>query len=782
MSKKTIQPYTQPAGGWGALRAVASHLLQQDVAVQGAKTLLHANQPDGFDCPGCAWPDRDHTSTFEFCENGAKAVAAEATARRATPELFAQHSVTQLAKYSDYWLEGQGRLTHPLRYDSASDHYVPVNWDAAFALIATHLNGLASPDEAIFYTSGRTSNEAAFLYQLFVREFGTNNFPDCSNMCHEPSGTALESQIGVGKGTVSLHDFELADAIFIFGQNPGTNHPRMLGELRQAAKRGAAIVSFNPLRERGLEKFADPQDKLQMLHNGSTRISSDYFQLKIGGDLAAVKGIIKHVLERDAEAARAAQPRLLDLQFITRHTANFDAFAAEVIAEPWATIVEESGLSEAELRHAGEIYLKSERLIACWGMGITQHKHSVATIHMIANLLLLRGHLGRPGAGACPVRGHSNVQGDRTMMIYEKPPAAFLDRLQQVFGFEPPRASGFDTVDAIEAMGDGRARTFFGMGGNFATATPDTEATHRALRRCDLTVHVTTKLNRSHLVHGRDALILPCLGRTEIDIQEGGPQSVSVEDSMSMVHLSAGINPPASPELLSEPAIVARLAEATLGTRSAIRWRWLVADYDRIRELIAQVFEDFADFNTRVRVPGGFRLSNTARDRVWDTPEGRAVFKVHAVPTDNPIHRARRQHPQQPVFTLATTRSHDQYNTTIYGLDDRYRGVFGERRVLFINAADIADLGLQPGAWVDLESLGEDGVQRHARRFLLVAYNIPRGCLAAYYPETNGLVPLSSFADEARTPTSKSIPVLVTPHRAEAADAVPRDIGVALVR
>ncbi len=782
MSKKTIQPYTQPAGGWGALRAVATHLLQQDVAVQGAKTLLHANQPDGFDCPGCAWPDRDHTSTFEFCENGAKAVAAESTARRAAPELFAQHSIAQLAKYSDYWLEGQGRLTHPLRYDSASDHYVPVSWDEAFALIATHLNGLASPDEAIFYTSGRTSNEAAFLYQLFVREFGTNNFPDCSNMCHEPSGTALKSQIGVGKGTVSLHDFELADAIFIFGQNPGTNHPRMLGELRQAAKRGAAIVSFNPLRERGLEKFADPQDKLQMLHNGSTRISSDYFQLKIGGDLAAVKGIIKHVLERDAEAARAAQPRLLDLQFITQHTANFDAFAADMIAEPWATIVEESGLSEAELRHAGEIYLKSERLIACWGMGITQHKHSVATIHMIANLLLLRGHLGRPGAGACPVRGHSNVQGDRTMMIYEKPPAAFLDRLQQVFGFDPPRASGFDTVGAIEAMGDGRARTFFGMGGNFATATPDTDATHRALRRCDLTVHVTTKLNRSHLVHGRDALILPCLGRTEIDIQEGGPQSVSVEDSMSMVHLSAGINPPASPELLSEPAIVARLAEATLGARSAIRWRWLVADYDRIRDLIAQVFEDFADFNTRVRVPGGFRLSNTARDRVWDTPEGRAVFKVHAVPTDNPIHRARRQRPEQLVFTLATTRSHDQYNTTIYGLDDRYRGVFGERRVLFINAADIADLGLQAGAWVDLESLGEDGVRRQAKRFLLVEYNIPRGCLAAYYPETNGLVPLSSFADEARTPTSKSIPVVVTPHLADAADAAPRDIGVALVR
>ncbi|MET0548000.1 MAG: FdhF/YdeP family oxidoreductase [Xanthomonas sp.] len=782
MSKKTIQPYTQPAGGWGALRAVAKHLMEQDVAVQGAKTLLHANQPDGFDCPGCAWPDRDHTSTFEFCENGAKAVAAESTARRATPALFAEHSVAQLARYSDYWLEGQGRLTQPLRYDADTDHYVPIDWDDAFALIARHLNGLASPDEAIFYTSGRTSNEAAFLYQLFVRAFGTNNFPDCSNMCHEPSGTALKAQIGVGKGTVSLQDFELADAIFIFGQNPGTNHPRMLGELRQAAKRGAAIVSFNPLRERGLEKFADPQDKLEMLHNGSTRISSDYFQLKIGGDLAAVKGIIKHVLERDAEAASGGQPRLLDLEFIAGHTVGFETFAAEVAAEPWDTIVEESGLSEAALRKAGEIYLKAERLIACWGLGLTQHKHSVATIQMIANLLLLRGHLGRPGAGLCPVRGHSNVQGDRTMMIYEQPPQAFLDRLQAVFGFAPPRAPGYDTVGAIEAMADGRAKVFFAMGGNFATATPDTEATHRALRRCDLTVHVTTKLNRSHLVHGRDALILPCLGRTEIDIQEGGPQHVSVEDSMSMVHLSGGINPPASPQLLSEPAIVARLAEATLGARSTVRWRWLVADYDRIRDLIAQMFDDFADFNARVRVPGGFRLSNGARDRVWDTPEGRAVFKPHAVPTDNPIHRARRQHPGQLVFTLATTRSHDQYNTTIYGLDDRYRGVFGERRVLFIHAADIADLGMQAGDWVDLHSLCEDGVPRQAKRFMLVAYNIPRGCLAAYYPETNALVPLSSFADEARTPTSKSIPVVVTAHLADAAAAAPRDIGVALVR
>lgn len=763
-----IRQNDNPAGGWGSLRSVARHLLSQDAPVRGAKSLLHINQPDGFDCPGCAWPDRDHTSTFEFCENGAKAVAAESTAHRAGPELFAKYTVTQLAQYSDFWLEDQGRLTTPMAYDAASDHYVPVGWDEAFARIAGHLNALASPDEAIFYTSGRTSNEAAFLYQLFVREFGTNNFPDCSNMCHEPSGAALKPQIGVGKGTVSLRDFELADAIFIFGQNPGTNHPRMLGELRKASKRGAAIVSFNPLRERGLVKFADPKDALEMAHNGSTPISSDYFQLRIGGDLAAVKGIIKHVLERDAEVLADGGASLLDRDFIATQTRGFDAFAADVTAEAWATIIAESGLSEAQLRRAGEIYLQAGGVICCWGMGITQHKHSVATIQMICNLLLLRGNLGRPGAGACPVRGHSNVQGDRTMMIWEKPPQAFLDRLREVFGFDPPRAEGYDTIGAIEAMRDGKANVFFAMGGNFATATPDTAATHQALRNCALTVHVTTKLNRSHLVHGRDALILPCLGRTEIDMQAAGPQAVTVEDSMSMVHLSAGINAPASTELLSEPAIVARLAEATLGARSKLRWRWLVEDYDRIRDLVAQVFDDFHDFNARVRVPGGFLLSNGARDRRWDNPEGRALFKPHAVPTDLPLHRARASNPQRPVFNLATVRSHDQYNTTIYGHDDRYRGVYGERRVLFSHRDDIAQLGLRAGDWVDLESLGDDGIRRVALRFLLVEYDIPRGCLAAYYPETNALVPLSSFADEARTPTSKSIPVVVTPHQADA--------------
>ena len=784
MSRGPIRKYDGPAGGWGALKSVARHLIEQDIEIKGAKTLLHANQPDGFDCPGCAWPDRDHTSTFEFCENGAKAVAAEATKFRAGPELFARYSVAQLSEYSDYWLEQQGRLTAPMRYDAATDRYVPVSWEDAFALIARHLNALPSPDEAIFYTSGRTSNEAAFLYQLFVREYGTNNFPDCSNMCHESSGTALTKQIGVGKGTVSLHDFEKADAILVFGQNPGTNHPRMLGELRDAAKRGCRIVSFNPLRERGLERFADPQDKLQMATYGSTRISSDYFQLRIGGDLAAIKGMAKHVLERDAEAMARGGPSLLDREFIRAQTAGFEAFAADVLAEPWDTIVEESGLDEAQIRRAGEIYLQAERAIACWGMGITQHKHSVATIHMLTDLLLLRGHLGREGAGACPVRGHSNVQGDRTMMIYEKPPAAFLDRIERVFGFKPPREDGYDTVGAIEAMVAGKAKVFFGMGGNFAVATPDSDATARGLRRCDLTVNVTTKLNRSHLIHGREALILPCLGRTEIDLQDAGPQAVTVEDSMSMVHLSSGINPPASDLLLSEPAIVARLARATLGERSKVDWPWLVGGYDRIRDLIALTFDDFHDFNARVRVPGGFRLSNAARDRVWETATGRANFVVAEVPTDHPIHRARRAHPTRPVFTLATTRSHDQYNTTVYGLNDRYRGVFGERRVLFANADDIAALGMKAGDWVDLESLHDDGVRRQARRFLLVEYDIPRGCLAAYYPETNPLVPLSSFADESRTPTSKSIPVVVTPHVADAGASVQRqrDIPASVVR
>jgi molybdopterin-dependent oxidoreductase alpha subunit len=760
--EQKIEFYEGPAGGWGALRSVKNALLKHNIPVKGARTLLSANQPDGFDCPGCAWPDRNHASTFEFCENGVKAVAAEATARRTGPELFERYTVAELARQSDFWLEDQGRLTHPMVYDARSDRYVPIEWDAAFALIAGHLNALSDPNEAIFYTSGRASNEAAFLYQLFVREYGTNNFPDCSNMCHEPSGSAMREQVGVGKGTVSLHDFTLADAIFVFGQNPGTNHPRMLGELRAANKRGARIVSFNPMRERGLERFADPQNKLEMATLGSSPISTHYFQLRGGGDLAAVKGMMKRLLERED-----AGESLLDREFIATHTQGFEALAADLRAQSWAEIVEESGLSLEQIHTAADVYCAARSVIFCWGMGITQHQNSVATIQSMMSLLMMRGNLGRPGAGPCPVRGHSNVQGDRTMGIWEKPPAELLDRLRDVFGFEPPRAVGYDTVEAIRAMLDGRGKVFFALGGNFAAATPDTVETWKALRRCQLTVHVSTKLNRSHLVHGREALILPCLGRTEIDIQKTGPQGVTVEDSMSMVHLSSGINPPASPQLLSEPAIIARLAAATLGARSRVRWHWLVEDYRRIRDLIEQVFPDFKDFNARVAVPGGFRLPNAASERVWKTETGKANFTTHAIPRDTPVHRARRSVKDAIVFTLQTTRSHDQYNTTIYGHDDRYRGVFGQRRVLFINREDIRALGFKDGDWVDILTVWDDGQERRANRFRLVAYDIPRGNIAAYYPETNPLVPLSSVALNAGTPTSKSIPVVLVAHRVD---------------
>ena len=766
MNEEKIEFYKGPAGGWGALNSVKNALLAQNIPLKGAKTLLSANQPDGFDCPGCAWPDRNHASTFEFCENGVKAVAAEATARRAGPELFAQHSVSELAQQSDFWLEDQGRLTHPMVFDAASDHYRPISWDDAFALIAKHLNALPDPNQAIFYTSGRTSNEAAFLYQLFVREFGTNNFPDCSNMCHEPSGSAMRPQIGVAKGTVELVDFEKADAIFIFGQNPGTNHPRMLGELREAHKRGARIVSFNPLRERGLERFADPQDKLEMATFGSTPISTHYFQLRVGGDLAVIKGMMKHVLEMHVERGD-----VLDHDFIAEHTSGFAALVHDLEMESWAVLEQESGLSQAQIRSAGDVYIGAKSVIACWGMGITQHAHSVATIQMIVNLLLLRGNIGRPGAGPCPVRGHSNVQGDRTMGIWEKPPAALLDKLREVYGFEPPRESGVDVVGAIEQMRDGHGKVFFALGGNFAAATPDTYETWKALQRCDLTVHVTTKLNRSHVVHGREALILPCLGRTEIDMQAGGAQGVTVEDSMSMVHISKGINPPASEHLLSEPAIVARLAHATLAAKSRVNWLELVKDYALIRSEIEKVFPDFFQFNQRVAKPGGFRLRNTASERVWANPQGKATFVAHAVPRDTPSHKARERVRDKLVFTLLTTRSHDQYNTTIYGMDDRYRGVFGQRRVVFIHAEDIRALGFKDGDWVDIRTVWDDGQERRADGFKLVAYDIPRGNLAAYYPETNPLVPLSAVAANAGTPTSKSIPVVLELARVQAAAA-----------
>lgn len=761
-----IRPYTGAAGGWDALRASWRALREQEAVRRGPGTLLRTNQPGGFDCPGCAWPDRNPHSTFEFCENGVKAVANESTTRRVDRAFFAAHTVTWLAGQDDRFLEAQGRLTEPMAYDAATDRYVPIAWDAAFARIGAALRGLDAPDEAIFYTSGRTSNEAAFLYQLFVRALGTNNLPDCSNMCHEPSGVALTEQIGSGKGSVTLEDFEHAEAIVIFGQNPGTNHPRMLGELRDAAKRGCRIVVFNPLRERGLERFTDPQSPVEMLGGGATRIASHYYQPRIGGDLAVAAGLAKRLLERAEPQHAEHLPDAIDRTFIDAYTDGFDSYAASIRAMDWAQIERESGLDRAQLAEAADVLLGSRATILCWGMGITQHRRSVATIQMLLALLLLRGDIGRAGAGPCPVRGHSNVQGDRTMGIYEKPSDAFLDRLGAEFGFAPPRRHGFDTVAAIEAMRDGHGKVFFAMGGNFAAATPDSALTHAALRNCALTVQVSTKLNRSHVVHGRDALILPCLGRTEIDLQQGTPQSVTVEDSMSMVHLSSGMNPPASEHLLSEPAIIAHVAEAALPD-STIAWRTLAGDYDRIRERIAGVIPGFEGFNLRVRRPRGFHLPHPCRERQFPTSTGKARFFAHPL-VDAAVDATVDHSATTPAsvadaqsaapFRLMTVRAHDQYNTTVYSDNDRYRGVHGQRRVCFISRTDLTAHGFTDGDRVDLISVWHDG-ERVAADFRLVEYDIPAGCLAAYFPETNALVPLDHHAERARTPASKSIPV-----------------------
>ncbi len=764
-----IEPYHHPAAGWGALKYVAINLIKERVAGGNYKTLFKQNQPDGFDCPGCAWPDRQHASTFEFCENGVKAVAAEATSKRVTPAFFDEYTVETLMKQTDYELEQHGRLTDPMVYDALADKYKSISWDDAFRLIGRHLKALDNPNQAAFYTSGRASNEAAFLYQLFVRMYGTNNFPDCSNMCHEATSRGLPTTVGVGKGTVTLDDFELADTLLIFGQNPATNHPRMLGELRECAKRGATIVSINPLRERGLERFSSPQHPLEMLTMSSTKIASTFIQPKLAGDFALLKGVAKRVVELDDEALAQGSERILDVAFIEQHTSGFEAFATDLRAENWAALEAESGVAREDIEGLARIYANGKRVIATWGMGLTQHKNSVATVHMLSNLMMMRGNIGRRGAGLCPVRGHSNVQGDRTVGIEEQPTQQFLDRLGDVYHFEPPREHGLDVVNTIQAMLDGRVKVFIGLGGNFSIATPDTPRTWDAMRSCDLTVHITTKLNRSHLVHGRNALILPTLGRTEIDLQNGVAQGVSVEDSMSMVHISYGMNRPASPNLLSEIAIVARMAHATLGS-AKVDWLAHANDYALIRDGIAKVIDGFENYNERLKHPGGFHLGVASRERIWKTPSGKAQFMVHAISVDTPIHRARALHGER-LMTLMTTRSHDQYNTTIYGLDDRYRGVYGQRRVLFAQKEDIAMLGFRAGERVDITSVWDDGIERRADGFLLVEYDIPRGCLGAYYPETNPLVPLSSVADGAGTPTSKSIPVLLTASAATMADA-----------
>ncbi|WP_062111777.1 FdhF/YdeP family oxidoreductase [Aureimonas sp. AU40] len=764
MTTEFIGKKSAAAGGWGALKSCGKRLLASGSPITGARAMLKANQPDGFDCPGCAWGDPEHGSSFEFCENGVKAVAWEATDKRATPEFFARHTVSELSKLSDYELELNGRLTHPMRYDRASDRYLPVGWADAFAEIGAILQGLDSPNRAEFYTSGRTSNEAAYLYQLFVRLYGTNNFPDCSNMCHEASGVALRQAIGVGKGTVLLEDFEKADAIFVIGQNPGTNHPRMLGDLRRAAMRGAGIVVFNPVREKGLERFADPQDKIEMLRGGSQAISSHYYQPRLGGDMAAVRGMAKAVFAAEDAALLDGRPPVLDHAFLAEHCEGLAAYRAMVEATSWEAIEDQSGLGRRQIEEAAAIYMSAERVICTWAMGVTQHLHSVDTIREIASFMLLRGQLGKPGAGLCPVRGHSNVQGDRTVGINERPGSAFLDALEARFGFKPPREPGHNVLAAIGAMLDGTAQAFVGLGGNFARATPDSALIAAALRRQKLTVHIATKPNHSHLMPGEVSFILPCLGRTEIDSRPGGgTQLVSVEDSMSMVHGSAGINPPVSPHLLSEVAIVAGMAEATVGS-ATVDWAALAADYDRIRDLIEDTIPGFERYNERLRVPRGFHLRNAAANREWKTPKGRAILSDAPLPSETVHQRARRD---ENRFALQTFRSHDQYNTTIYGLDDRYRGVYGERNVIFIHPDDLTALGAKAGDLADVVGAFDDGMERVAPSFRFVPYDIPRGSVAGYYPELNVLVPLASAGRESDTPTSKSI--LVSFRRREGA-------------
>lgn len=750
MSQAPKKP-THPAGGWPALGSSLKHIAKQTKQLRSIKGLLKVNQPNGFDCPGCAWPEppEGHTSSFEFCENGAKAVAWESTGKTVGAAFFGQHTVTHLAEQSDHWLESQGRLAEPLAYDTASDTYKPIAWQDAFDEIGAFLAALPDADQAEFYTSGRTSNEAAFMYQLLARRLGTNNLPDCSNMCHESSGVALNEQIGVGKGTVRLPDFDEAEAIFVIGQNPGTNHPRMLSQLQKSAKRGCPIVSINPLRERGLESFLHPQDAAAMLTNKGTPLTNLYIQPQLGGDLALLTGVIKYVLLAEEENPG----KVLDHAFIKEHTTGFESFRASVLDASWKTIETQSGVNRNLIAEIANVYMQSSKSIVCWAMGLTQHKHAVPTIQMAVNLLMLKGNLGKPGAGACPVRGHSNVQGDRTMGITERPSAAFNAKLKEVFNFEPPTGHGHSVVESMQAMLDGKSRFFMSMGGNFASATPDTPRTIEALKKCDLTVHVATKLNRTHTATGKRTIILPCLGRTEKDITQAGLQRVTVEDSMSMVHASTGHNAPVSPQLKSEPAIVAGIAQAAFGsTFPQAEWASWATDHDTLRNTIEKVIPGFDNFNERLKTPGGFDLGSPVKERVWNTAEKKAPFITAEIP-DLSLPGGQ--------LKLMTLRSHDQYNTTVYGMNDRYRNITGKRNILFMNSDDTVGNGLRRGELVCIQSHFDDGQERKVEDFEVIAYDIPQGCCAGYFPELNALISMKSVADRSLTPTSKFIPITV---------------------
>lgn len=747
-----IRPYDGPAGGWGALKATAIAVKTQMETFEAPVTLMRTNQPDGFDCPGCAWPDKEHHSTFQFCENGAKAVTWEATSKRVTPEFLAANTVTSLLEKTDFELEGYGRLTHPLVYDSASDTLRPVEWEDAFKRIGELLRGMQSPDQVEFYTSGRASNEAAYLFQLFAREFGTNNFPDCSNMCHEPTSVGLPQSIGIGKGTVSLDDFDNTELVISIGHNPGTNHPRMMGTLHELARRQIPIIVFNPLRERALERFADPQNVIEMATYSSTNIASTYYQVKAGGDAAALKGIAKALLEYDA--AQGAGSNVIDRDFIAEHTQGFEQFATDLAATPWKDIEAESGLTQENLEQVALAYAKSKATIITYGMGMTQHNKGTANVRLIADLLLMRGNIGKPGAGICPLRGHSNVQGNRTVGITEKPSPEFLANLENVFGFVAPKEHGHDAVKGMQSMVEGTSRALICLGGNFAVALPDPNLCFPAMKSLDLSVHLGTKLNRSHLLVAKETYILPCLGRTELDMQDSGRQSITVEDSMSMVHASSGKLKPASPFLLSEPAIVAGMAKATLQD-SKVPWMELVADYSIIRDLIEKTIPGFDKYNERIAQPGGFRMPLPPTERIWPTPTGKAMFSVFSgVEEDADVQG-------DDVLRLITLRSHDQYNTTIYAMDDRYRGVFGRRDVLFMHDIDLEKRGLEHGDLVDIETVVA-GRKLRLENITVISYNIAPGSVGAYYPEANVLVPLDYIDKESGTPSYKSVPVRVT--------------------
>ncbi|MET8870075.1 FdhF/YdeP family oxidoreductase [Nonomuraea sp. NPDC004580] len=735
-------PKTWAAGLPGVTHAL-EYSLGQTTVRRTALTLLNVNQTAGIDCPGCAWPEPGRRHRNEYCENGAKHVTDEATSRRVTRDFFREHPISELAGRTDQWLNQQGRLTEPMVKRPGSDHYEPIGWDDALGLLAGELRTLGHPDQALFYTSGRLGNEAAFLLQLFARAYGTNNLPDCSNMCHESSGHALIETLGVGKGSVSLADIHDADLVFVVGQNPGTNHPRMLSALEETKRSGGRVVAVNPLPEAGLMRFKHPQKARGIVGRG-TRIADEFLQIRPGGDLALFQAL--NLLLLQAEDARPGT--VLDHAFIEAHTTGFAEFAAHARTLAWPDLLAATGLERAQIERVHEMVLASEKVIVCWAMGLTQHKHGVATIREIVDFLLLRGNVGRPGAGVCPVRGHSNVQGDRTMGIWERPPRPFLDALEREFGFTPPHKHGLDTVGAIQAMLDGRARVFLGVGGNFVRATPDSAVTERAMRACKLTAHISTKLNRSHTVCGETALILPTLGRSDRDVQAGGEQFVTVEDSMSQVHASRGKLDPASPHLLSEVAIISRLARRVLGDRPGIPWETFEADYGAVRDRIARVVPGFEDFNARVAEPGGFRLPNPVNERVFRTPSGKAVFTANAFT----LLEAPPGH-----LILQTLRSHDQWNTVPYSDDDRYRGIRHGRRVVLVNPGDLAELGFADRDVVDLVGVWHDGVERRAPGFTVVAYPAARGSAAAYYPETNVLVPLDSVADGSNTPTSKSV-------------------------